>query len=435
MSIRTDICHGRVQGRSGHPTLGPGPAAADVVSRMAISLRPPSRSEGFRDVLHCRGDRDLSEAVAVLSAPGGFSPPLFSVSRPPPRVAHAFHGGTTSGPRRGGHVFYGRPSPVSPRAPHAFHDGTTPVPSRVPNAFHGGIIPVNEWNGNLPTAQPPPAMTMVPWHSGQLGGGGDQLMHPPSADNFPSLPGRYSSSSGGYASGADTSGGPSEEPTPLQSPGERQGYDMNRTGADFTVSCDEPFQAKTDSLTTTGPVADFGSAQESQSQVLEAPQDVGSSASNSAQLETTEKGKFGAALLQGPITLPLENTDFLTSPLDSALARDIEHAGEASGCRDTDSSVDPQSTPQRYHAISVGSVSEGVLSAESHPAKPARATAETTDSAMAGRDSGFSEGEAFLVLEDMFGGLLSSDVLGEVYMDSKQNLEEVRETERGRGGV
>ena len=46
-----------------------------------------------------------------------------------------------------------------------------------------------------------------------------------------------------------------------------------------------------------------------------------------------------------------------------------------------------------------------------------------------------SEGEAFFVLEDMFGGLLPPEILEKVFVESSQNLEEVSERDRegGRG--
>lgn len=51
----------------GHPTLGPGPSSAGIVALMAQNFRPPHPEEGFHDVLRCKGDQDLREAVALLS--------------------------------------------------------------------------------------------------------------------------------------------------------------------------------------------------------------------------------------------------------------------------------------------------------------------------------------------------------------------------------
>lgn len=51
----------------GHPTLGPGAVSAGIVALMAKKFRPPHPKEGFHDVLRCKGDQDLREAVALLS--------------------------------------------------------------------------------------------------------------------------------------------------------------------------------------------------------------------------------------------------------------------------------------------------------------------------------------------------------------------------------
>lgn len=71
----------------GHPTLGGGLPAASIVGRFANDLRPPHRNEGFHDVLRCRGDHDLSEAVTLLSTIS-FTPSTAiapQILRPPPR--------------------------------------------------------------------------------------------------------------------------------------------------------------------------------------------------------------------------------------------------------------------------------------------------------------------------------------------------------------
>lgn len=64
------VCQERVHNRVGHPTLQPGPSSKGIVFLQARDLRPPHRKEGFHTVLRCKGDHDLSEAVALLSCLG-----------------------------------------------------------------------------------------------------------------------------------------------------------------------------------------------------------------------------------------------------------------------------------------------------------------------------------------------------------------------------
>ncbi|CAB1110131.1 unnamed protein product [Ectocarpus sp. CCAP 1310/34] len=71
LDIPIDVCQGRVQSRVGHPTLGAGLASAGIVKRYAKDFRPPHRKEGFHTVLRCHGDQDLSEAIALLSLSAG----------------------------------------------------------------------------------------------------------------------------------------------------------------------------------------------------------------------------------------------------------------------------------------------------------------------------------------------------------------------------
>lgn len=84
------VCQGRVQSRTGHPTLGPGPASAGIIKRVARDLRPPHRREGFHAVLRCKGDQQsLSDAVALLSCIPGSGHDHGNVSAPRPEVARA----------------------------------------------------------------------------------------------------------------------------------------------------------------------------------------------------------------------------------------------------------------------------------------------------------------------------------------------------------
>ncbi|CAM9785592.1 unnamed protein product [Ectocarpus sp. 4 AP-2014] len=102
LDIPIDVCQGRVQSRVGHPTLGAGLASAGIVKRVARDFRPPHRKEGFHTVLRCQGDEDLSEAIALLSLTAGSNGAPGTERAPAPpataagsdRVGGDFGGGT-----------------------------------------------------------------------------------------------------------------------------------------------------------------------------------------------------------------------------------------------------------------------------------------------------------------------------------------------------
>ncbi|CAM9517294.1 unnamed protein product [Ectocarpus fasciculatus] len=89
LDIPIDVCQGRVQSRVGHPTLGAGLASAGIVKRVARDFRPPHRKEGFHTVLRCQGDQDLSEAVALLSLTAGSDGALGTKRAPAPPATAA----------------------------------------------------------------------------------------------------------------------------------------------------------------------------------------------------------------------------------------------------------------------------------------------------------------------------------------------------------
>ena len=458
---------------------------------MAQSLRPPHRNEGFHDVLRCKGERDLSEAVAILSSSPGvhFCPVRPAVRESPGNANHdletsmnAWNGSTTAQPlpaawrvaRGHGQQLFGEPGSstaawsLATFAPMEEASGSGRVnPPAAGGAGWGGraqhSVASQRWAlQTLPTEGTTSGGTRSGRGEAQpmLSGGGDLVRGTGSApDGSVDRNDFITNGTWYFPSGAGRTFVPSPEVA------QANGMANAEAGLSVVRSRDQPPRSRAETKLLTP--ADFGARYAPKPETPSpAPENTLMGSLGSARLESAGLNASGAGPPMEPIVLPLDDLVSLMSRFDApttAGKHERDREPDSSGSRESVPALDPRAlqgdlkpltsrsdartTPSDHErdrkSDSFGSKklisaldarisrsSEGVESQGATAGAAVAAAVMETETCRACDSSDISEGEAFLVLEDMFGGLLPADALGCVYLESGQNLEEVRGEKR-----
>lgn len=406
-----EMCQDRVQYRVGHPKLGAGPGSAAVVSRMARGLRPPHRKEGFHNVLRCKGERDLHEAVALLSMT-------------------AMPAVTNGGPRTTGGTL-----------------GVAASPTLKTNAVDAFRDRGSAWNRPLAAGAPTvDSATLL----GQTGNSGGEIMvecpAPVPLALYPSEVSCEGKSAGvdkpgmtrgqGFSSGGrlsvplgrtrDAASGPADAE---QFPALESVSSSRKNSGRARETPDLP---KTRLLTPADFLGHLG------------PQATPPSVTyrGGDSWPSTEWGQREADPVQPPLApanlMPWTACRSLSAEVNagqnsgvSRVGGDISEAASGNGESQAGSADMLPAAPVRRDGRSAAGVGAGATASYGETTVSGRgdgvASALRASGSPDGLDDGLdlSEGEAFFVLQDMFGGLLPSGTLDSVFAESAQDLEEV----------
>ncbi len=473
---RPGVCQERVRGRVGHPTLGPGRAAAGIVRRVAGQLRPPHLKEGFHAVLRCKGDQQsLSDAVALLSSfrdghdtsgGGGGEPPAAigrASSAPEMGAVGCVSGNDWIGGFGGARAAWGQPPlhardeagpvggaiPASYSRPEPFTADRHMTPGGaeeqwfpVDAGYHPAAAAAAAYNAAgipMPQGGELPARPVSAWGGGgqQNGGSAGAAAHmrdalsgavEPDASSYPSLPG---AGGGGASRGRNSRrfNGSIGKPSP-QPPPPRTSY---RSSSLSSIAKLTPRgQAAASSAARQSPQKTTTAAAQAQTQTrlltpaeisanfsdlqapprLITPEDVVMPESKRKRGPGVKSSKSGANGSSAAPPVPLAPSSLEDWTSLSAL-----------------SATDGGSSQRPRGAVEAAELASAVFSAGADGAGVGGASvgsATTTGENLEDEDVGLTEGETFFVLEDMFGGLLLPEVLERVFRESGNNLEKVR---------
>lgn len=456
-----------MQSRVGHPTLGPGPGSAGIIKGIAGDFRPPHCKEGFHTVLRCKDDQDLSDAVALFSywCCHGHGRPEASRASGAPAIVES--GARGVGGRRGG---VEKSSTVSDQPPvngsavlprgHDWPEGVTAVAGTPPTRHPSELVPRDR--SGLATGmgmgiseaaaaaagQSFPVGTeyyvgeasqaFTPQTVGRTGpisawGQGQQVavdgmrsavnsVRPAGtddADNYPPLP-LGSSVGNGNKSQRITSITSKQPPQPLL-PTSYQSSSLNsiakltpQAQAVASAAVKQPATPETRLLTPAEISANFSDL-EAPPRVI-APEDVGVAA---PARNDRSKSRPGATTMKQDDAAASTNLPLGPSTLQGWASRSAASTtGE--GAKNSDRS-------EKSVAVA-GGLAHDIC--EGNAAAAAGGDCGSVEPAVARKNQeglDLSVGEAFFVLEDMFGGLLPPETLEKVFLESTNDLEKVGE--------